>query len=375
MRILALLALLLLAACQKPGGVQFHESEDPKDLAEWGVLRVSGGQLQLAEGSMPYELATPLFTDHASKLRTIWLPAGRKASYSDSAAFDFPVGTIISKTFYYPLDSEGRAIPTNGPAAIKDGALPLGNVRLIETRLLVKRKAGWVALPYVWNADNSAATLKRIGGIEKVTLAPHAGQPATDFAYVIPNATQCGSCHVPDAATRAMTPIGPTARSLNIPSPFVPGGTNQLQLLAEAGKLSGLPDKPTAANAVWTDAAQPIDARARAYLDVNCGHCHNPKGPARTSGLYLDAGTHSLREMGLCKPPVAAGQGTGDRLFDIVPGKPEQSILIYRMESTKPNEMMPETGRSSAHAEGVALVSGWISAIEGACESESAQIR
>lgn len=375
MRFLALLALLLLAACQKPGGVQFHESEDPRDLADWGVLRVSGGQLQLATGSFPYELATPLFTDHATKLRTIWIPEGKQAAYDPTKAFDFPVGTIISKTFYYPLDDKGRAIPTQGAAAIKDGALPLANVRLIETRLLVRREAGWVALPYVWNADNSAATLKRIGGIEKVSLSAHAGVPAADIAYVIPNATQCGSCHVPDAATKAMVPIGPTARSLNIASPFTTGEENQLQLLAEAGKLSGLPKQPTAANAVWTDSSQPLDARARAYLDVNCGHCHNPKGPARTSGLYLDAGTTGLREMGLCKPPVAAGQGTGDRQFDIVPGHPEQSILIYRMESTKPNEMMPEMGRSSAHKAGVALVSSWISTIDGACENESAGMR
>jgi uncharacterized repeat protein (TIGR03806 family) len=375
MRLLALLVFALLAACSKPGGVIFHADEDPKDLADWGVLRVEGGQLKLADGSTPYELATPLFTDHATKLRTIWIPEGQRAAYNPDHALDFPVGTILSKTFYYPLDEQGRAIAAHGPAALKDGALDLKRVRLIETRLLVRRTAGWVALPYVWNAEGTAAKLKRTGGIEALTLAPHGSQPGGDFAYVIPNATQCGGCHVPDAASRAMAPLGPTARSLNIPSPFKPGQPNQLAFLATAGKLSGLPETPAKANAVWTDTTQPVEARARAYLDVNCGHCHNPKGPARTSGLYLDAGTHSLREMGLCKPPVAAGQGTGDRQFDIVPGRPDQSILVYRMESVQPNEMMPEVGRSTAHAEGVALVSGWISTISAACEGETAAKR
>lgn len=370
-RWLALAALLLLAACAKPEGVHFHADTDPEDLADWGVLRVNKGQLQLARGSIPYELATPLFTDHATKLRTLWLPGGQPARYEDAEALGFPVGAIISKTFYYPLDAQGRAVPTNGPSALADGALDLAHVRLIETRLLVKRRAGWVALPYVWNAEGTQARLKRIGAIAKLTLAPHGDEAGGEFAYVIPSSTQCGACHVPNATSREMVPLGPTARSLNIPSPFVAGHPNQLQWLAAAGQLSGLPPAPAAANAVWTDMGQPLDARARAYLDVNCGHCHNPKGPARTSGLYLDAATRDLREMGLCKPPVAAGQGTGDRQFDIVPGHPDKSILVYRMQSVEPNSMMPEIGRSGAHAGGVALISQWIRAMEAVCESET----
>src|SRR3546814_4409699 len=45
-----------------------------------------------------------------------------------------------------------------------------------------------------------------------------------------------------------------------------------------------------------------LDGRARAYLDINCGHCHNEKGPADTSGLWLDVGDHPPRHLGLCKP-------------------------------------------------------------------------
>lgn len=368
---LTLLVLLLVAACSRPEGVSFHEREDPADLADWGVLTVEGGKLRLAEGSTPYELATPLFTDHATKLRAIWIPVGQQARYDPAKALDFPVGTIISKTFYYPTTADSHAIATRGPAALKNGALDLANVRLMETRLLVRRTAGWVALPYVWNAEGTAATLKRTGAVALVSLAPHGDEPGGEFAYVVPNSTQCGSCHVPDATSKAMSPLGPTARSLAIPSPFVPGRPDQLQLLATSGKLAGLPAQPGPVNAVWTDASQPVEARARAYLDVNCGHCHNLRGPARTSGLYLDAATTERRELGLCKPPVAAGQGTGDRLFDIVPGKPEQSILIYRMQSDRPNEMMPEIGRSRAHSEGVAIISSWIRAMEGACDTRS----
>jgi uncharacterized repeat protein (TIGR03806 family) len=370
MRIAALAALLLLAACGRQPGVVFHETADPASLADWGVLTRDGAMLRLSEGVMPYELATPLFTDHASKLRTIWMPNGKAAAYNADKALDFPVGTIISKTFYYPLDAEGRAIAALGPAQLAGNALDVSRVRLVETRLLVRRQAGWIALPYVWNAEGTEAKLKRTGGVQAITLAPHGAEPGGDFAYVIPNATQCGSCHVPDAQTKAMSPIGPTARSLDIASPFLAGAPNQLKALADGGHLSGLPAAPThLRNADWTDAAQPLEARARAYLDTNCGHCHSATGPARTSGLHLDAAATNPRALGLCKPPVAAGQGTGDRLFDIVPGQPDQSILLYRMQSVKPNEMMPEIGRTTAHAEGIALVGSWIAAMKGQCHA------
>ena len=74
--------------------------------------------------------------------------------------------------------------------------------------------------------------------------------------------------------------------------------------------------------------------------------------------------------LGLCKLPIAAGSGTGGRPFDIVPGQPDQSILLHRMETTKPSAMMPELGRSLSHEEGVALVREWISAMAGVCGLE-----
>ena len=54
----------------------------------------------------------------------------------------------------------------------------------------------------------------------------------------------------------------------------------------------------------------PLDDRARAYLDINCSHCHNPNGPADTSGLNLEPDALAAA-LGVCKPPIAAGGGTG----------------------------------------------------------------
>ena len=103
------------------------------------------------------------------------------------------------------------------------------------------------------------------------------------------------------------------------------------------GYLTGAPNPASAPkNADWRDAAQPLDARASAYLDVNCGHCHNAKGPANTTALDLTIFAAIDRYLGVCKPPVAAGRGTGDHFFDIVPGNPQDSILPYRLRSSEP---------------------------------------
>jgi hypothetical protein len=46
--------------------------------------------------------------------------------------------------------------------------------------------------------------------------------------------------------------------------------------------------------------------------------------------------------------------------FAIEPGRPERSILLYRIESADPGVMMPELGRQRVDARGVALVREWI---------------
>jgi len=89
----------------------------------------------------------------------------------------------------------------------------------------------------------------------------------------------------------------------------------------------------------------------------------------RLGSLFLDAAAPMGINFGLCKQPVAAGKGSGDRLVDIHPGKPEESVLTYRVESTDPSVMMPELGRSSVHREGLDLLERWIAGLPGACRS------
>src|SRR5690606_33159921 len=115
----------------------------------------------------------------------------------------------------------------------------------------------------------------------------------------------------------------------------------------------------------WDDESQPLAARARAYLEINCAHCHSPSGAGDTSGLWLGQEVATGPHLGICKPPIAAGQGTGGRYWSIVPGKPDESILTYRMGSRDPGAMMPELGRSLVHEEGLQVVSEWIDQLPG----------
>ena len=103
-----LVACAALPACRPAPQVHFFADGQPATLDEWGVLRIEGGHLHLNDGVVPYDLKPPLFSDHAHKLRTVWMPAGTSATYQAEQSFDFPVGTILSKTFYYPLP-EGQA--------------------------------------------------------------------------------------------------------------------------------------------------------------------------------------------------------------------------------------------------------------------------
>jgi uncharacterized repeat protein (TIGR03806 family) len=353
--------IMVLGACQGPPDVQVAEPDAyPERLSAWGLLRRDGNGLVLGRGVHPYEINTPLFSDYSQKLRTYYLPPGAQITYRERQSLEFPVGSVITKTFFYP-HREGVA----HAAAAWDGnvsRLDLDNHRLVETRLLIRQPDGWDALPYIWEGDD--AYLRITGAVLPMQLA--VAGTVENLPYVVPSRSECAACHATDHTAGELELIGLKARQLNRSYPG--SSDNQLVAWAARGDLSALPE-PSAipASAVWNDPGATLTERARAYLDSNCGHCHNAAGAADTSGLLLDAHTSSYRQLGFCKPPVAAGRGTGGRPFSIVPGEPDQSILVYRMETTDPATRMPEVGRAVSHREGVALIREWVASLPGEC--------
>jgi len=220
-------------------------------------------------------------------------------------------------------------------------------------------------LPYVWNADQTEAWLEVAGDIRNLHLLDESGQ--TDFVYVVPDANQCAACHAPNHTDADIRPIGLKARHLNRHYDYGATQANQIEHWQQHGVLVDVSgDLPASAHWI-TPGDATISERARAYLDINCAHCHNSQGAADTSGLHLDMAAPLDRNFGICKSPTAVGQGSGDRKVDIYPGKPEESIVMFRMEHTDPAIAMPELGRSTVHAEGVQLLANWIASLEGDC--------
>lgn len=320
--------------------------EPPLKLSAYGLFQGNGATQKPAEGVIPYDLTSALFSDYASKYRFVKLPAGKKARYSDTDVFEFPLGTILVKTFAYPHD-------------MRD---PAKGERLLETRLLIHTPRGWTGFSYVWNDQQTEATLEIAGKTIPASWIHSDGQRRTND-YLVPDANQCKGCHKTD--NKRQLPIGPKARYLNRDFAYSHGTENQLAYWSRMGVLDGAPPLQEApVSPVWNDPSTgSVAERARTWLDINCAHCHNLEGPARNSGLDLSLAQQIPYRYGVLKSPLAAGGGSGGLRYDIVPGRPDESVLAYRIASTTPDVAMPELGRRMVQDEAVALVRQWIASM------------
>ncbi|WP_169435076.1 SO2930 family diheme c-type cytochrome [Neolewinella persica] len=325
-----------------------YEDLGLKKLSDYGFFKQPISQLiPASEQVVPYTLNSPLFTDYATKSRFISFPEGSTAAYvSDEKVLDFPEGTVIIKNFYY----------TNADLKNNDTDV------ILETRLLLKKDGEWIALPYVWNEEQTEAYLYILGkDIDLVLEANDERVEPLNFSYSVPNINMCKNCHVKN---QKLVPLGPTPRQLNRENQFISVSQNQLAFLSDNHFLVDLPPLSVVAKLPdYKDESEPLDGRARAYLDVNCAHCHQDGGSAKTSGLHLAYEESDLYRLGVNKPPVAAGKGSGYLAFDIVSGKPEASILLYRMKHLEPDIVMPEIGKNLVDTEGVALIESWIKSL------------
>lgn len=338
-------AALVLAACGAASPATGPDmdvilAERPAaTLSAYGLFEDAGARTP-ALGVTEYDLVNPLFSDHAEKHRHVFVPAGKSATYDSDEVFAFPVGSVLIKTFAFAPDMRS----------------PRDGERYIETRLLIRKADGWAAYPYVWNAEGTEARYAPVGSDHAITTISPAGEPLT-FTYATPNQNQCKTCH---QSGDAIVPIGPKARNLNHDGPQ---GENQIEHWVAAGLLAGAPDAPPAAPSI-ANQSLPLPARARAYLDINCAHCHKGDGSASNSGLWLETSEDSRARVGISKYPTAAGRGAGDRTHVIVPGHPDRSIMTYRMASDEAGTAMPELGRAIVDDEGTALIADWIAAMD-----------
>lgn len=371
------LAAALFAACgsdtESSGGapgvlgpVQVDLSQPlPKNLSAFNFFRWDPATgFTFNDTVVPYELNAQLFSDHALKQRAVWLPPGTAGQFQPDEAFDFPVGTVFIKNFYFPADFRA----------------PTQNLRLIETRLLIHYPTGWEGWPYIWDADQKDAVLSPAGEVTPISFIDPEGLPET-ANYLVPQHNQCVNCHAAPVGGDSPQPpvalLGAKARYLNRDYDY--GGTvgskNQLTHLADLGQLQGLPAldsfytsydlHPYLVDGVDNIAPADVPRAARDYLDINCAHCHKPNAiQGATSQLFLNHDNTDVFHLGVCKRPGSAGAGTGGLTFDIVPGNPDQSILYFRINTEDVGAMMPLIGRSITDKRGVALVRQWIQTLD-----------
>ena len=310
-------------------------SKAPRFLSEFGFFQDMQNQIP-AEGVHPYSLVSPLFSDQTDKLRFVYVPEGQKLGYVKDKVFIFPVGSTLIKTFAY--------LNMNGPL----------EQQLLETRLLINTNAGWKAISYVWNEEQTDAK-RAIAGATIPTSFLNSQGELVAVRYRAPNQNQCKECH---QVNKVMTPIGPKARNMNKDLNYQSGEMNQLLYWAALGWIDQKLDSTPISS--YTDVNASLDNRARAYLDINCGHCHIPGGSADTTGLYLNLIEENQEKLGIFKKPVAAGRASGNLKYSIVPGHADDSIMLFRMKSLDPGIMMPESGRALADDTGIKLIKNWI---------------
>jgi len=292
----------------------------------------------VAASARPYAPAVPFWSDGAEKSRWVSLPTGSAIDTSDMNDWKFPVGTKIWKEF--KLDG-----------------------KRIETRFMVKLpREGWEFATYLWNKDETAAPLHRIGV-----------RPVEGTTYEVPSVHQCMLCH---AGSKDRV-LGFQAISLGLAGAT---GLNLETLTTE----SMLTTPPISTTVEIPSGGDPTAAAALAWLNVNCGvSCHNSgPGDAAYSGLYLkiradeiwpaeggapksidqlDAWATSVGVASKQQPPMASA--TYER---IKAGAPDESMIVYftgRREDTGGYVQMPPITTHTVDTAGVQLLRDWISAM------------
>jgi len=360
-RLILILAMALAIGCDDaPEGGGGDNGSDgppvgqrpvPETLAEWNLFEDPASQTP-ADGVHPFEVTAPLFTDHALKLRFLYVPPGETIAYfDDEQKWDFPAGSVLIKTFAYPVDE-------------RDAGL---GEQLIETRLLVHEESGWQAYVYEWNGAGTQANRVVHGPVKSVSWIDAAGETQTVAAYTIPTVGECRGCHgvAPETNT-----IGPSTAMLDRDNDFGSGAENQIDYLHARGLFDSTPlpnDQRLQFPDPFDGSADATD-RARAYLHTNCSHCHSADGLESGKNLFVewsrtDPDTGDPADWKVCLDATSAGNASCLATTDhvIVPGDPDASLLLCRMEIEHPEPgPMPPLGRSVLHGAGANLIADWI---------------
>ena len=330
-------AIAVEAADRAARNVKAQDVQPPAKHLSGTGLYADGSMSVVRPENLPFSPQYPLWSDGASKRRWIHVPAGKSIDASKPDEFAFPPGTKFWKEF--------------------------GHAGKVETRLIERLADGtWRFAAYQWNEANTDATLVHEDGADVAAAGAPGGR------YTIPSRNDCLACHeggtVPILGFSALQlsrdrdPLAAHAEPRR-------RGEPDLAEFASRGIIRNLP-RPLVDDPPRIVAATGVGRAALGYLHANCGHCHNESGAVAGIELMLsqsaadpDASARAtLRSLiGHASRFRAHGSSAASR---IVPGRPDESVISMRMQSTNPMTRMPPLGVSVVDGAGLALVERWI---------------
>lgn len=293
--------------------------------------------LQPASWVVPFEINHPMWQDGAQSVYHLGLPDGQPVvAYNQAmplkhlnmfgSRLHFPVGSVLAKTIQ------------------RDG-------QFLETQVLHLDEGGWRGYSYAWNQQQDDAVLAPAEGMSIIT--PRG-------AWAVAGRGECLQCHNPWSETTLAFQSRQLHRDLL-------EGLSNWQRLAADGVLRCIDPQgnPLGAGAcaespLASSPEEPLSHRARSYLHVNCAHCHQfGAGSGLALSLRIVDPLESLK--GIDAIPEKGGLGI-DGAKIIASGRPDQSVLIYRMASSSVGRM-PHLGSREIDGPALTLLSRWIESI------------
>ncbi len=316
----------------------------PQKLSETGLF-TSVRKHTPQPALIPYSVNSPLWSDGAYKERFIALPGTNQIEFTEGGAWKFPEQTVLVKSF--SLEREA-----GNPASR----------RRLETRLLVLQQNEWVGYTYLWNDSQTDATLINAAGTDRTYTIKDKSAPggSRKQTWHFPSRAECMVCH----SRAGQFVLGLTTPQMNREHDYGGVRDNQLRAMEHIGlfkarKLPKAPDKYAHLTDPY-DPAQPLEARARSYLQSNCAHCHVEAGGGNSAiNLAQSAKTDAMRAIGV--EPIHDKFGLPDARI-IAPGKPDSSVLLHRIAKLGIGRM-PPLASSVVDDAAVKVIRDWIASL------------
>ena len=327
----------------------------PRTLSRTGLFASTRDQSP-APGVLPYRINAEAWSDGARAERFLAIPGDGRIDVDRNGFWKLPEGSVLARTV--SLD-------------VWEGNAPAPRPRRLETQVLHREGGSWRPYTYIWDHDQADATLVEAGGASRTLSVPDGRLPGgrSTLAYRFAARSECVLCHNPwiEARTtvfgvQSASPLalGTAQLDRDAPGAEAGGGENQLRRLERLGYFAQPQASRRGAGRALADPYDPeadLDARARAYLQVNCAHCHSQHaGGTALIALGATLTLDQTRTVGA--HPVQGTFGIDDARI-IAPGAPERSVLYYRMAKTGAGRM-PRLGSQRVDERGLRLVADWI---------------